>query len=95
MIWRPLAAVEWGLALGLPLVGSSSWGTVLYVVIKVGLPGVLLTLLLSHAIGEQLAVANFNAFMPAIYILIWKFRDRARRAPRSASPRPSSSHRWR
>jgi hypothetical protein len=77
VLWRPLAAVEWGMALWV----AASWvvllGTVLYVVVKVGLPGVLLALLLSHAIGEQLAVANFNAFMPALYILMWKYRDRA------------------
>ncbi len=37
----------------------------------------LLAFVLSFSIGEQLAVANFNSFMPAIYILAWRYRDRA------------------
>jgi hypothetical protein len=76
VLWRPLAAVDWGLSLWVIACWVALLGTVVYVVVRTGLPGILLALLLSHAIGEQLAVANVNAFMPALYILLWRFRDR-------------------
>lgn len=74
VLWRPLAAIDWGYALWVGACWVVLLGTVVYVVLRGGLRGVLLVFLLSHAIGEQLAVANVNAFMPALYILVWRLR---------------------
>jgi hypothetical protein len=77
VLWRPLAAVDWGMAVWVVACWIALLGTVVYVTLRAGLPGVLLALLLSFAIGEQLAVANVNAFMPALYVLLWRYRDHA------------------
>jgi Glycosyltransferase family 87 len=77
VLWRPLAAVDWGYTAWIAAAWIALLGTTLYVVLRAGLWGVLLAFCLSFSIGEQLAVANFNAFMPAIYLLAWRYRDRA------------------
>jgi len=76
VLWRPLAAIDLGLSLWVAGCWIALLGTALYVMFRGGLPAVFLVLALSHAIGEQLAVANANAFMPALYIALWKLRDR-------------------
>jgi hypothetical protein len=78
VLWRPLAAVDWGFTAWIAFCWVVLLGTMLYVVLKWGLPGVVLAFILSFSIGEQLAVANFNALMPAIYILAWRYRDHVR-----------------
>jgi hypothetical protein len=77
VIWRPLAAVPIGYAAWIVFCWVVLLGTMLYVILRAGLPGLLLAFVLSFSIGEQLAVANWNALMPAIYILAWRYRDRA------------------
>jgi hypothetical protein len=75
--WRPLAAlgdVGWWLWVGACWIALL--GTIVYLVLRVGPPAVLVTFVLSHAIGEQLAVANFNAFVPLLYVLLWTVRSR-------------------
>ena len=76
VFWRPLAAIPWGIALWVAACWVSLLGTVLYLCIRVGLPAILLSIALSPAIGEQLAVANAYAFAPALYVLLWNYRDR-------------------
>jgi hypothetical protein len=76
VLWRPLAAVNWGMTAWVVACWVALLGTVLFLMVRVGLPAVFLAFLLSHAIGEQLAVANVNAFMPALYVLLWLLRDR-------------------
>jgi hypothetical protein len=77
VLWRPLAAVDWGFALWVAACWVALLGTLVYVVLRMGLPALPLAFALSFSIGEQLAVANFNSFMPAIYVLAWRYRDRA------------------
>ena len=77
VLWRPLAAVSWGTLVWIVATWVVLWATILFLVFRAGLWAVLLAAALSHAIGEQLAVGNANAFMPAIYLLLWRFRDRA------------------
>ena len=76
VLWRPLAAVEWGFAAWVIATWLVLWATVLFLTFRAGLSAVFLAFVLSHAIGEQLAVANFNAFIPALYVLVWQLRDR-------------------
>ena len=74
--WRPLAAVPWGWAAWVAASWIALLGTVIWLVVRVGPPAALLAFVLSHAIGEQLAVANVNSFVPALYVLLWTLRDR-------------------
>jgi hypothetical protein len=75
--WRPLAAVPWGWAVWIVAAWVALLGTIVYLVLRVGAPAAVLAFALSHPIGEQLAVANVNAFVPAAYVLLWNFRGRA------------------
>jgi hypothetical protein len=75
VLWRPLAAIDWGFAAWVAAAWVALLGTVIYLCVRTGLWGILAAIVLSHAIGEQLAVANANAFMPALYVLTWRFRD--------------------
>ena len=77
VLWRPLAAVDWGFVAWIVATWVVLWATILFLVLRAGLWAVFLAVALSHAIGEQLAVGNANAFMPAVYVLLWRFRDRA------------------
>lgn len=77
VFWRPLAAVDWGIVLWIAACWIAMLGTLGWLVLRVGLPAVLLAFVLSHSIGEQLAVANANAFAPLLYVLLWRYRDRA------------------
>ncbi|MBA2381077.1 MAG: DUF2029 domain-containing protein [Chloroflexi bacterium] len=75
--WRPLSALgTWGWAAWVVAAWIALLGTIVYLVLRVGPPAVLLVFVLSHPIGEQLAVANFNAFVPALYVLLWTLRNR-------------------
>lgn len=77
--WRPLAAIPdgWGWAVWVVAAWIALLGTIVYLVMRVGAPAAALAFLLSHAIGEQLAVANVNAFVPLLYVSIWHLRGRA------------------
>jgi len=75
VLWRPLAAVDWGFAAWIAAAWAALLGTVIYLCLRAWLWAVLAAIVLSHAIGEQLAVANANAFMPALYVLTWRYRD--------------------
>jgi hypothetical protein len=77
VFWRPLAAVDWGPIAWIVATWAVLWATILVLVFRAGLWAVFLAIALSHAIGEQLAVGNANAFAPAVYLLMWRFRDRA------------------
>lgn len=76
VLWRPLAAVDWGIILWIVAAWTALLGTVVYLILRVGVIAVLLAFLLSQAIGEQLAVANVAAFFPMLYVLVWRYRDR-------------------
>jgi hypothetical protein len=75
VIWRPIAAVDWGFAAWVIASWAVLLGTVVFLALRAGLWAVFLAIALSHAIGEQLAVSNANAFMPAAYLLMWRFRE--------------------
>jgi hypothetical protein len=76
VLWRPLAAVDWGMALWVIACWTALLGTVGYLILRVGVVAMVLTFLLSQAIGEQLAVANAAAFFPMLYVLVWRYRDK-------------------
>ena len=76
VVWRPLAALPFGWQLWIAATWIALLGTIVFLVVRIGPRMVLLVFLLSHAIGEQLAVANANAFIPAMYVLLWIHRDR-------------------
>jgi hypothetical protein len=77
-IWRPLAAVPFGLALWVAGCWIALLATVAYLVLKIGLPAAVLAAALSWPIGEQMAAANMAAFFPAIFVLLWRYRDHPR-----------------
>lgn len=76
VLWRPLASTT----VGLPLWVIASWfaliTSVVFIIRTAGSVGALLAVLLAIPIGEQLAVANVNAFMPWVYIGLWRLRQR-------------------
>jgi len=76
VFWRPLAAVDWGFGVWVAACWLAMIGTLAYLVQRAGLPTLALAFILSHSIGEQLAVGNANAFAPLIYVLAWRWRDR-------------------
>jgi Glycosyltransferase family 87 len=74
VLWRPLAALPWGFDAWVLASWVALLGTIAYLVLKTGLPAALLTLVLSIAIGQQLAIANVTAFFPAVLVIAWRFR---------------------
>jgi glycosyl transferase family 87 len=78
VIWRPLAASGIGLAVWVVAAWACLTGTLLFLLRRLGPWAALPIIILSPAIGEQLAVANANAFAPAIYLLAWKYQRDAR-----------------
>ncbi len=76
VIWRPFAAMPAGLTVWLALVWISLLGTVGWLVYRTGLPGLLVALVLSEPIGNQLAIGNVTAFFPSLLVVCWRFRER-------------------
>jgi hypothetical protein len=76
VIWRPIAAVPFGFEAW--LVGSwiALLAAVAWIVFRTGLVGAVVAVLLSDAIGNQLALGNVTAFFPGLLILAWTFRRR-------------------
>lgn len=76
VIWRPFAAMPYGLTVWLALVWVSLLGTVGWLVYRTGLLGLAMALLLSEPVGNQLAIGNVTAFFPTLLVLCWLFRER-------------------
>jgi F0F1-type ATP synthase membrane subunit c/vacuolar-type H+-ATPase subunit K len=74
-IWRPIAAAGWGYQAWVIACWVAVLGTIAYLVLRVGPPAVVLAVLLSLGIGQQLAVANVAAFFPAILVASWRYRS--------------------
>jgi hypothetical protein len=72
--WRPLAASGFGVALWVGACWAALIGALLFVLRRLGVWGALVIVVLSHPIGEQLAVANANSFAPLIYLLAWRYQ---------------------
>jgi hypothetical protein len=74
VLWRPIAALPFGVQLWIVACWVALLGTVAYLVLRLGVPAALLALLLSLPIGEELAVANVVSFFPAVLVLAWRYR---------------------
>jgi hypothetical protein len=70
-IWRPLAAIPFGLAVWVGACWVALLGTIWYLVIRLGLPAAVVIAALSWPIGEQLAAANLSAFFPGLLLVSW------------------------
>jgi hypothetical protein len=68
VLWRPLAAVPWGFDAWVVASWVALLGTIAYLVLKTGLPAVVLSLALSIVIGQQLIVANARPLFPAVLV---------------------------
>lgn len=77
VLWRPLAAIPFGIHLWIAACWVALLGTIVYLVLRVGPPAALLAFLLSLPIGEELAVANVASFFPAVMVIAWRYRRRA------------------
>jgi hypothetical protein len=77
VLWRPLAALPFGVQLWIVGCWVALLGTIVYLVLRVGPPAALLALVLSLPIGEELAVANVASFFPAVMVLAWRSRRHA------------------
>jgi Glycosyltransferase family 87 len=77
VLWRPIAAIPFGVEAWIVACWVALLGTVAYLVLRVGLPAALLALVLSLPIGEELAVANVVSFFPAVLVLAWRHRAHA------------------
>ena len=72
--WQVLAALPFGFELWVIAAWVATLGAVIYICLKAPLPGIPLAFALSFPLGEQLFGANATAFVPAFYILAWRFR---------------------
>lgn len=77
VIFRPLAAIDIGLAIWVLACWSALLGTMAYLVDKVGILAVVVCIALSLSIGEQLAAGNVASFFPLLLLVAWKTRVRA------------------
>jgi hypothetical protein len=80
-LWRPLAALPFGLAAWIAATWIAMLGTIVYLVRRTGWPAVVACVALFDGIAQQLTVANVAAFFPALLIVAWNQRAR----PPSAS----------
>jgi hypothetical protein len=77
VIARPLAAIEIGLAIWVIACWAAILGTMAYLVDKVGILAVVVCIVLSLSIGEQVAAANVASFFPLLLLVAWRTRERA------------------
>jgi hypothetical protein len=75
--WRPLAALPFGYPMWVAACWVALFGTIVFLLRRIGPWAAVAVIALSFSIGEQLAVANINAFAPAIFLLAWRYQDRA------------------
>jgi hypothetical protein len=75
--WRLVTATPFGYPLWMIAAWAATFGAVAYIVLKAPFPGAPLAVLLSLPIGEQVFGGNACAFYPLLYILAWRYRDRA------------------
>lgn len=73
-IWRPIAAWPGGFQAWVIACWLALLGTIGYLVIRTGFIGFAVALLLSQAVGEQLAVANVASFFPGLLVIAWRYR---------------------
>jgi len=73
-VWRLIDAVPFGFALWIAAAWVALLGTVVYLVMKIGLPAAVVAAALSFPIGEQLVAANMTAFFPALLVIAWRYR---------------------
>jgi Glycosyltransferase family 87 len=76
VLWRPLAAVPFGFALWIAAAWVALLGAIVTLVLRCGLPAVVMSVVLFDGIAQQLSVANVAAFFPALLILAWDRRSR-------------------
>ena len=76
-IWRPLAAIPFGYTLWIAACWAALFGTIVFLLRRIGPWAAVAVIVLSFSLGEQLAVANINAFAPAFFLLAWRFQHRA------------------
>jgi hypothetical protein len=73
-IWRPIAVLPGGLQVWVIACWLALLGTISFLVVRTGFIGFGIALLLSQAVGEQLAVANVASLFPGLLVLAWRFR---------------------
>ena len=76
VLWRPLAALPFGLLLWVVAAWACLLGAIVVGVLRCGLPATILSVALFDGIAQQLSVANVAAFFPGLLILAWYQRAR-------------------
>jgi len=77
VVWRPLAAISFGSSLWVAGCWLALLGTIVFLLRRIGPWAGVAIIAMSFSIGEQLAVANINAFAPAMFLLAWRYQRRA------------------
>jgi len=76
VLWRPIAALPFGFAAWIIACWVALLGTMAYLVLRTGLIGVGVCLILAEPIGNQLASGNVASFFPLLTVLVWNLRAR-------------------
>jgi hypothetical protein len=76
VLWRPIAALPFGLAAWLVACLVALLGTMAYLVWRTGVIGAAVCLILAEPVGNQLAVGNMTSFFPLLTVLVWNLRSR-------------------
>lgn len=74
-LWRPIAALPFGFALWIAAVWVVLLGTIVVLVLRCGAAAVLLAVVLTDGIAQQLSVGNVAAFFPALLVVAWDRRS--------------------
>ncbi len=79
VLWRPLAALpnEFGRYLWWFGTFAAIWGTLAYLLFRIGLRAAVVVGMLSWAIGIELLVGNVNGFLITGVVLVWLYREQA------------------
>lgn len=73
--WRPIVLLPFGFELWNLACAVALLGTVVYLVLRIGLPAAVLAAALFLPIGEQLVAGNVAAFFPGVMVWTWMHRN--------------------
>ena len=76
VLWRPIAALPFGFAAWIVACWAALLGTIAYLILRTGLIGLVVCVMLAEPVANQLAVGNLTSFFPLLTVLVWNLRSR-------------------
>ena len=76
VLWRPIAALPFGFAAWIAACWVALLGTMAYLILRTGLVGLAVCVMLAEPVANQLAVSNLTSFFPLLTVLVWNLRSR-------------------